>query len=806
MSKLNIRDLFSAAKDASVEAQPEPTTKIAVNAVEQLTGEDKIEIIKNGGNSVEIPQFFSEISTVSLFSGSEPGAGRTVAAGGPFLCLARGEGLWVIDMTSGQSNDRSVEINVRPITDMELGTSLLVFTDGIDVAVVKISSLNGTVNLMGSVYLRNVGSEQDPVISVRWHPSTPSFFVTIRAQTGWTLFDLVRLQSKSELVDLLGSGARVPSVFKSVVENPSAVAESTYAWSSASNVIAGKKLSPGVLAILKRGEVSPENRSRTAPSEFRAFSFSADGSLALAGLSDGFKAWAVGHRCSSVSYVSLNVGEEDMRTITSGGEIRAICGLGKDKFVIMGEEAVFTVIVENHNIRLINTNAFSNLRLTAMSVIRSSGLRVVSAQLPDQSSVQLVLDDKQIAVSSMPEKKVYCLVTVPTVGDPNHVAIYAAGSGLDQGTMWTAQTIDLVGWSTQVPEALESNEDEDFPRSDSSDSAPERLESAVTLNAKTAGGIGANEIQKMKAEMIPALTGVVSASLHPVHEKWQTQQRELQSWMDRETRKIEVAIDRAVREQFANGFRKAMEEIGNQIEARLVGKLDAIIDEVAKSGSQDLMIQQLDELIAKTESAIERIGARAAGSAVAEPPALAEIRRYINGGDHLQAISTATQWWKLNQPVVQGQADLLAITCAAIAPQIRQGEPMRDIVSGCYMLLVLTEWTKLNSGSHADRTVAVLRAAKYVLSCLFASPINVAGETMDLSYKSLSKSVRNAAGTLGNGDRTVEELSRELLSDIREYLMRFTSSSRTSTPRGAAVAVQPGANILQMLQHGARRN
>jgi hypothetical protein len=74
---------------------------------------------------------------------------------------------------------------------------------------------------------------------------------------------------------------------------------------------------------------------------------------------------------------------------------------------------------------------------------------------------------------------------------------------------------------------------------------------------------------------------------------------------------------------------------------------------------------------------------------------------------------------------------------------------------------------------------------------------------MDLCYKSLSKSVRNAAGVLGSsGDRTVDELSREVLTDIRELMIRFTTSSRASTPRASVAS--PGTNILQMLQSGRR--
>ena len=845
MSKISIRDLFGAQKKdnsstQSVAESLDPSLMsidVAFNKqaeVPEWTSASSdfvnFNIVETGTN--EIPDFFSESSTVSLLSGVDPPTGRIVAASGANLCLARGDGLWILDMTTGMSNDRSISCIKRPIRDMELASSFLAFTDGIDVGVIKITGNNGSsqVGLLGYVYLASVGTESDPVVSVQWHPTSSQSFVTIRASAGWTLWDLVRLQSKSVSGnDLLNDVSVVPpALFKTFVGNPTSVAEGVHPWTSASNVIAGKKLSPGVLAILKRGDVSPEAKRNAASSSgsFKAFSFSSDGSLAVAALSNGIKVWTIGHRCSAVSYLSSGPSSEDeWNRITGGRDIRSLISLDDNKFVMCTDRDIGYISVEKSASHIRTLSLSTSVDLCCLSRVGSSNLILAGGRhTKTNSGVLILLSDQSICVTPLAQESISSIAAAPTLGgNSDQVAIYAAGKSISgAGTMWTAQTLDLSIYrdrkvrlgsyeqiSSEMVEASplneeEEEEDDDFPLSDavSSMAAPERLESAVTLT-RPASQRDAEEIRRMKAELVENIKNDVGRIVNDeisinLKERFAKQQRDVQSHIDKEARRMESLIEKLLKDKFSSAIQSAMHEITTQIEARIDEKFEAFRRSTLQRNNE--MMGQVDELIAVAER-ISKHHQSTLSAGPSEPPALIEIRRFINAGEHLQAISTATQWWKLNQPIAAGQPDLLAITCAAIASQIRQGESMRDTASGCYMLLVLTEWTKLNSSSHADRTVAVLRSAKFVLSCLFASPVNVSGETMELCYKSLSKSVRNAAAIVGNGDRTVDDLSRDVLSDIREFMMRFTSS-RVSTPTASSAVVpnQPGATILQMLR------
>ena len=773
-----------------------------------------------------LPVCFSEASTVSILAGKLPSlsSGRLVAAGGQYLCLARGESLWILDMTTGLSNDRSVGYSNGPITDMELGSNFLLFTDGTDVGVIKClntASDGSSVPQIGSVYLPKLGTESDPVLSVHWHPTSPAFFVTVRAQAGWTLWDMSRLVTKNTAVntvtDLLDTDIEgsiiVPSLFKAHVDSPQTVSEGTFAWSSASNVIAGKKLSPGVLAILKRGDVSPERKTLSTASKFERFGFSANGAIAIGCLSDSaIRVWKIGHRCATVSSVNCSSLQLDTPIV----DIVSVSG---SRFCLVSASTIsFIEVSEEGRIELLRTIKFANLVLRCIA--HSAGDTLLVGGHMNNQGVMVMVNERTVGVSPCPQESVRNISAAQTMGNASQTAVYAVGeTGNNTGLMWTAQTLDSTLFSDQTiesgdmsPVVLDQrspiNEDEDFPHSDASMGAPERLESDVGLvRSQSINGDLKTALKRMEEGFVKELVGDVNKQIaHALKERTNKQQRELQSAADKEARRIETAIEKVLKEQFASGLKRAMDEIATQIERRIAARLDGLVETIMKKREQNLVLERrIDELVARTEQAISRLATKgdSMSSRQIESPALAEIRRFINAGDHLQAISSATQWWKLNQPIPAGQSDLLAIACAAIAPQIRPGESIRDIPSGCYMLLVLTEWTKVNAGSHADRSVAVLRATKYVLSCLFASPINVVGETLDLCYKSLSKSVRNTAGVLGSyGDRTVDELSRQVLTDIRELMIRFTTSSRASTPRGSVSS--PGTNILQMLQGGRR--
>jgi hypothetical protein len=67
--------------------------------------------------------------------------------------------------------------------------------------------------------------------------------------------------------------------------------------------------------------------------------------------------------------------------------------------------------------------------------------------------------------------------------------------------------------------------------------------------------------------------------------------------------------------------------------------------------------------------------------------------------------------------------------------------------------------------------------------------------------------VRNAAAIAGGtGDKTLEDLSRDTLAEVRELMMRFTIISRDSfTPRSSAIMPSPGGSILQLVQQTGKR-
>ena len=829
MSKVNIHDLFATARAKEVVSVSSP---LSVNTLVPLAGKGTSAFEIRDGDE-ELPEFFSDSSTISLLPGGSGAAagGRLVAAGGQYLCLARGEALWVLDMTTGMSNDRSVKSNADPIVDMEFSAtaSLLAFTDGIDVGIIKCVGMNGdAVHLNGAVYLRGVGSVDDPVVAVRWHPVHSPAFVTVRASSGWTLWDLVRLQSKAVVAD----SAVVPALFRQSVDGPYTVCEGTYKWSNASMTIAGKTVSAGVLAILKRGEDSSP-KPRGVSGKFSSFSFSSDGAFAFAAVGSVIKVWSVGAQCSAVA-VSKSV-EDSLSAVTGGKVIRAIVGLTNNRvgFVSQHELLVASLGTAAEMERSVS---FSNLDLGCVTKFSfnsvKSGSReqaiVLSGKRSDgQSMIVVVFEDSIVAIHGQQES-ISALVAVPTVGNARQFALYANGLAANGSSMWTAQTLDtdlegsttqkspvlhiasdaaeaspLVGFYDQVGETSPINDD-DFPRSDTSASPPERLESTVEFNNRQD-----DWSEPARDLMIAEITQVVASITEQrvaefLKDSVAKLVRSSQQQMEKEQKRIEQSVTetirRVVKDQFGSAMKRAMTEISTQMERQIAQRFDTFSAAIAKDSKSET-VERLDQLIVRVDAAIAqaRAGSSIPSMGSAEPPALAEIRRYINAGDHVQAIATAAQWWKLNSGT-STQSDLLAIACAAIAPQLRAGEPLRDVVTGCYMLLVLTEWTKSNAAVHADRTVAVLRAARYVISCLFVSPVNLAGESLELCYKSLSKSVRNAAAVQGSGDRTVDDLSRDVLSEVRELMMRFSMNSRESTPRSSVA----GSSILQLLQSGSR--
>ena len=764
----------------------------------------------------QLPEFLSDSSTISLVScaalPSNPfPSSRLVAAGGQYLFLARGDALWVVHMGTGISNNRQSGTNLRPIRDMEFNanSSFLVFTDGIDVAVVKCIGISGDqVQLTGAVYMRDVGSESDPVIGVRWHPVNLPSFVTLRVSAGWTLWDLVRLQSK---VVVSSSSARdvdeeiLPSLFKGEVKNPlsSSLSEGTYPWVAASTTIAGKRMSPGVLAILRRGDTTPQKR--VGGGSLNAFQFSASGTLAVASVGDTLRVWSIGLKCSTVSSEKC-IDEEILRTYTQGKEVKALVGLEHEKFSLVTESAVIEVHIsaENGGLRHARTTQIEGALLGSQAARlafidkagqRENGIVVIAADRP----MMLVMEKKTVTAAEVHADlaQVCSLVVTPTAGNPRQFAMYMHGpTRSGESVMWTAQTLDTDLMIPSIVTEKKHDEgrfldDESCSSSSASDEdAPERVESSTEFGRKPPTGLleafraGASEmVAEVERILQAALKGRIMERIRSV--SLETARRTEQS--------VTESVKRTVRENFPKAMRAVMKDIAAQIDEKIERTL------VVPSSSTRLgqLAKKVDDLIARVDSEAEK--------ARGESPELTEIRRTIISGDHLHALTRAAQWWKLNQPIPAGQPDLLAIACESISNH-KPAEALRELSSGCYNILVLTEWAKAHAATHPSRTVAVLRAAKYVLSCLFVTPIQVTGEIQELCSKSLSKSVRNAAAIAGGtGDKTLEDLSRDTLAEVRELMMKFTIISRDSfTPRSSAITPSPGGSILQLVQTGKR--
>ena len=824
MSKVNVMELFEKARENGTTppegAEERPILK--VNSTEVLLGQNNRFRFSNDASGGDLPSFLSDSSTISLVPSNGGPAGRLVAAGGQYLCLARGEALWVLDMTTGLSNQRQIDTNRGAIRDMEFNanSSFLIFTDGVDVAVLKCAGINGDhVQLMGVVYMQGVGSEADPVISVHWHPTNTPSFVTLRAAAGWTLWDLVRLQTKMMSSDILGIDTPpLPSLFKGQVKEAASVSEGTFPWASASNTIAGKRVSPGVLAILRRGD--PTSAASSSPPQkkgpFYSFQFSSDGSLALASIGDSLKVWSLGLKCSTVS-PEKTIDEQALKNLTKGKDVKSIVGLESTKFALITTDSVIdTFVSENGALDHVRTVSVDGLELGLGARVSLGGSNPATLVIGKHSRrpVMVLIDSESVTCAELHADlaSVGSLVVTPTVGNPKQFAIYMHGSveassssssSLTPSVMWTAQTLDADLLRSSADDMEERSRFSDKP--DSQDSAaPDRIESTTafgnnnTIKRASEEGVSfdllSDTIRSSQDRVLESIRTELGRAIRAkVDEKVSMYKQQIQA----ENRSFIESVRKSIKENFANAMRSLMSELSAQLEARIDEKFNSLRIFHSHSNSFLPIEKRLDDLIAKVDAHIEQSNR---ASSTSEPPAFQQIRRLINAGDHVQAISSAAQWWKLNQPIQAGQPDLLAITCAAVVSQGKSGEPLRDISSGCYVILVLTEWAKINGAVHADRTVAVLRAIKYVISCLFVTPIQVVGEIHDLCVKSLSKSVKNAAAIIGTGDRTVDDVSRETLTQVRELMMRF-SISRESTPRSSSA----GGSILQLVQASGRR-
>ena len=844
MSKLNIMDLFNQAKQMPAPSMSQESvartltaTKVELNKVTPLIDSSAIKIVNE--TSLEAPEFVSELSVIALLGEATFSPhGRLVAAGGPNLFLARGEALWVLDMTTGNSNDRSVPINKRPITDMEFNSSssILVFTDGTDIGILKYAGINGSfVQLNPLAYLRDVGSADDPVVSVKWHPVMTQSFVSVREAQGWTLWDLLRLQAKSSPIDGANSG-----LFRSEVQQPLTVTEGTFKWTQSNDILAGKKLSPGVLAILKRGtDLSPERKS-CEEEKFNSFAFSSDGTLAVASVGSALKLWSIGNRCSTIAQI------ESFKDL--GGVAKSLVGIEGTRVACLTDSGIVELDLSESNrstIRRTDILNFDSTCLTKFAFYSSQSVRenviVVAGCSAGESVMVLLSSGSVVAVSINSEvvSDIRSLAITPTILNPRQLAVYLNGS-IGEQSVWAAQTIDMELMETDADSQVASprrhhfqsdlvetsnmrGADDDSSASsrsekgsvdtDSSDEPPERLQSSIEFANHNMEAVHAS-IRKGADEVLADLSRKVQRTIETevsraFQDRVSRYERDCQTQFRKEALKLEEKVTESIRKvvsnQFQEGMKRTLSELGHQIELKVEKRMNLFLEATRResAANRDLM-KKLELVINTMEKEIQNLRSRPAAEVDPTAAVMSEIRRWMNAGDLIQAISTAAHWWKTNEH--SNHPDLLAITCAAIAPQLRPGEPLGDVATACYVVLALTEWTSVNSNTpHADRTVAVLKSAKYVLSCLSMSNLNVGGEAQDLCYKSLNKSLGNAAVILGAADRTVEEISRDVLSDIRELMMRFYVTSRESTPRASSIAPsQPGQNILHLLQSGRR--
>jgi hypothetical protein len=107
------------------------------------------------------------------------GPGRWVGSGGQFLALASADGLLIIDMTCGRSNtdsDREL-INLATngrqpyhIIDVDIVKIFILYSDGVNVAVVRANTTDVNVSSTPQVCLSLIGSSEDPMLSVIWYP------------------------------------------------------------------------------------------------------------------------------------------------------------------------------------------------------------------------------------------------------------------------------------------------------------------------------------------------------------------------------------------------------------------------------------------------------------------------------------------------------------------------------------------------------------------------------------------------------------------------------------------------------------
>jgi hypothetical protein len=530
-----------------------------------------------------------------------------------------------------------------------------------------------------------------------------------------------------------------------------------------------------------------------------SFTFTSDGQYGIALMGNGkISSWKIGYRFTTVEAINSE--------IPGIGEPYQVVGLSGSKIAVLGQK-------EYREIDLITLTDCEKKISSGDSIFESisvCGDMVILVVRREASEAWLLLFEADSV-----EGRLRRMTTVPVHGDINRVLsiisvqsptgrlgqynVYYSGT-TSGGHIWTAQTIDVTEWKSEGENPLNEDElynertpiNDDYSKSDSS-KGPDEVSPPDRLLSSSSGSL--REILAEQDRMLH------SQEFKEIIE--QEIRDRVSELITMELRQQRDSVSRILRDKFRNGLNKTMVEIENQLLKKIATDFDRFNRWEFESvrNTNRALSNRLDSLLIAMDAELVRLkgAVNLAPLAGDQSPVLVDIRRYINSGDHFKAIEVACHWWRNS---TGDESDLLAITCGAIAPQIKPAHSIVDMETGCYVLLVLTEWIKANSGAHADRTVAVLRSARYIVSCLLVSWTNISGDGIELCARSLSKSIRNSASSLNVTDRIVEELSRELLTDIRELLMKFNirTPSRDATPRAS-----PGTNILQLLQSGSCR-
>jgi hypothetical protein len=794
MSKINVMELFARARSSGT-STPSSSFKIRGNekiAVEAT--EFNLNINTSEKLDPELPEFISEPSTIAT-GGSRlcSTTDRLVAAAGQYVALARGKSVWLIDMSCGKTSEYPTsDMSKNDIKFIEMRLPYIAYTDGIDVGVLKINADDTGVRLSGSLYLGNAGSVDDPVKFIVFYPSG-SLVATVRNVKGWTLWDIARMQLGGKSIESLDG--MFP--FKSIVENAaSAPNEGTFAYTTGSQrVLAGKQLSPGVLAILKRGgDSTPENKKTSGP--VSAFCFTADGRHAIAAV-DGsvIRCWNIG---------------KNGATVNEAPEIES--GL---KNLIAGKNVIGLVAIRNDSIGIVHMSGYIEVTLGGCTVIRSisADASLMAAFVVNGTTVfhvapshVMLIDESQVALIDLETQLDHVAVGGLVNGSQFNMYIVSEGT-------WLGHTIDMEVFreddipaeqeefasrdtspvasenpeiASAIDEIAEDSSDAEFTHSDVSERGPATVTPPDRQFSREPSVLV--DFAHAKEQMLIELQADVARSIDTA----------MKSVSQKQNKQLTDAVKKIVKKQFSAGMSAFVKELEIQMERMIESKLKELMA-ITPAIQLESIMAQIDAISRKIESVDQ------ADPSVDPEVAsiLAEIRRFLDSGDRVQAIATAAQWWKLNKQK-PASSDVLAITCSAALDRLSPPEPIRDTSSGCYMLLVLTEWVKEFGGdvSLSEKTQNVLRATRYVVGSLMLSQTSSASsEVRDLCSRSLSKTIRNVASA--SLDSASESIVRELIGEVRELLLKFNTPTVPGSSRTSLTPDPRGSRLLQLLQQGS---